>query len=142
MINARGCGGLRRRVHLKTAGTTWLEELTGLVKSGGTGLEIAKEVYSEACAQPGALRAPYAAVIDIDPAQLRSSEQFTSAMRLDQKNPAFNQSSRQLLHVGFKIAAKMGDQYLEALETNEAIIAKHVTANPFERHIKPVFLGL
>ncbi len=33
-------------VHLKTAGTTWLEELIGLAEAGGSGLEIAKEVYS------------------------------------------------------------------------------------------------
>ena len=37
-------------VHLKTAGTTWLEELIGLAEAGGPGLEIAKEVYAEAYA--------------------------------------------------------------------------------------------
>jgi hypothetical protein len=31
-------------VHLKTAGTTWLEELTGLSKSGGEGLALAREI--------------------------------------------------------------------------------------------------
>jgi hypothetical protein len=46
-----------------------------------------------------------------------------------------------LLHVGFKVAAKMGDRYLKALEANEEIVAKNVTTNLFERHIKPVFLG-
>ena len=33
-------------VHLKTAGTTWLEELIGLAEAGGSGLEMAKEVYA------------------------------------------------------------------------------------------------
>jgi tagaturonate epimerase len=136
-------------VHLKTAGTTWLEELIGLAESDGAGLEIAKEVYAEAYAHREELCAPYATVIDIDPAKLPPpekvsrwpSEQFTSALRHDQSNPAYNPSFRQLLHVGFKVAAKLGDRYLNALETNEEIVAKNVTANLFERHIKPVFLG-
>ena len=144
-VNSFGAG-----VHLKTAGTTWLEELIGLAESGGAGLEIAKEVYAEAYAHSEELCTPYAAVIDIDPARLPSphevngwtSQQFTSALRHDQSNPAYNQSFRQLLHVGFKVAAKLGDRYLRALEANETIVAKNVTENLFERHIKPVFLGI
>jgi hypothetical protein len=137
-------------VHLKTAGTTWLEELIGLAEAGGDGLALAKEVYAEAFAHSEELCAPYATVIDIDPAQLPepaavagwTSDQFTSALRHDQSNAAYNQSFRQLLHVGFKVAAKMGDRYLKALVVNEEIVAKNVTQNLFERHIKPVFLGL
>ncbi len=136
-------------VHLKTAGTTWLEELIGLAEAGGEGLALAKEIYTEAFAHSEELCAPYATVIDINPAKLPSpqevsgwtSEQFTSALRHDQKNPAYNASFRQLLHVGFKIAAKMGSRYLELLESNEAVIAKNVTGNLFDRHIAPVFLG-
>jgi hypothetical protein len=137
-------------VHLKTAGTTWLEEVIGLAEAGGSGLEIAREVYAQAFAHADELCAPYATVIDIDPAQLPSpeevngwtSDQFTGALRHDQANPAYNQSFRQLIHVGFKVAAKMGPRYLQALEANEAVVAKNVTTNLFERHIKPVFLGL
>ncbi len=136
-------------VHLKTAGTTWLEELIGLAEAGGSGLAIAKEVYAEAYAHREELCAPYATVIDIDPAKLPSpeevngwtSEQFTSALRHDQGNKAYNASFRQLLHVGFKVAAKMGDRYLKALEANEEVVARNVTTNLFDRHIKPVFLG-
>jgi hypothetical protein len=136
-------------VHMKTAGTTWLEELIGLAEAGGTGLEIAKEVYAEAYAHSEELCAPYATVIDIDPTKLPTpaevngwtSTQYTSALRHDQSNKAYNQSFRQLLHVGFKVAAKMGDRYLKALEANEEIVARNVTTNLFERHIKPVFLG-
>lgn len=136
-------------VHLKTAGTTWLEELIGLAEADGEGLGLAKEIYAEAYAHSAELCAPYAAVIDIDPAKLPkpeevrgwTSEQYTSALRHDQENAAYNQSFRQLLHVGFKVAAKMGDRYLKMLEANEDIVAKNVTANLFERHIKPVFLG-
>jgi hypothetical protein len=136
-------------VHMKTAGTTWLEELIGLAEAGGSGLEIAKEVYAEAYAHSEELCAPYATVIDIDPTKLPNPEevngwtsaQYTSALRHEQGNKAYNPSFRQLLHVGFKAAAKMGDRYLKALEANEEVVARNVTTNLFERHIKPVFLG-
>ncbi|HTH52559.1 MAG TPA: tagaturonate epimerase family protein [Edaphobacter sp.] len=136
-------------VHLKTAGTTWLEELIGLAEAGGQGLEIAKEVYREAYGHREELCAPYATVIDIDPSKLPTpeavngwtSEQYVSALRHDQSNPAYNPSLRQLLHVGFKVAAKMGDRYLKALESNEESVARNVTTNLFDRHIRPVFLG-
>ncbi|MDE1162034.1 MAG: tagaturonate epimerase family protein [Acidobacteriaceae bacterium] len=136
-------------VHLKTAGTTWLEELIGLAEAGGSGLEIAKEVYKEAFAHADELCKPYATVIDIKTDQLPSveevqgwtSEQYTSALRHDQSNPAYNPNFRQLLHVGFKVAAKMGDRYLTALEENEEHVSRNVTENLFDRHIRPVFLG-
>src|SRR5581483_7305656 len=139
-----GCG-----VHLKTAGTTWLEELIGLAEAGGDGLALAKEIYAEALAHLEELCAPYATVIDIKPAKLPSaaevnkwsSQQYTSALRHVEGDPAYNDSVRQLLHVGFKIAAKMGPRYLRLLEANEAVIAKNVTENLFDRHIAPVFLG-
>lgn len=136
-------------VHLKTAGTNWLEELIGLAESGGSGLAIAKEVYSEALAHKDELTAPYATVIDIDDSKLPTAEevngwtgkQYAAALRHDQSNPAYNPNFRQLLHVGFKIAAKLGPRYLDALEANEDVVAQNVTANLWERHIKPVFLG-
>jgi len=137
-------------VHLKTAGTTWLEELIGLAEAGGNGLAVAKEIYGEALAHIDELTAPYATVIDIDRSKLPTaavvngwtSEQYTSALRHDQSNPGFNPNLRQLLHVGFKIAAKLGSRYIDALEANEPTVAKNVTENLWERHIKPVFLGL
>ena len=136
-------------VHIKTAGTTWLEELIGLAEAGGDGLEIAKEIYAYAMDHVDEFCAPYATVIDIHKDKLPpasvvngwSSKQFTDALRHDQKNPAFNPSFRQLLHVSFKVAAKKGDRYLNALKKHEAIIAKNVTENLFERHMKPLLLG-
>ena len=136
-------------VHIKTAGTTWLEELIGLAEAGGDGLEIAKEIYAYAIEHVDEFCAPYASVIDIDKKKLPpasvvngwSSKQFTDALRHDQKNPAFNPSFRQLLHVSFKVAAKKGDRYLNALKKHEAIIAKNVTENLFDRHMKPLLLG-
>ena len=135
-------------LHIKTAGTTWLEELIGLAEAGGDGLEIAKEIYAYAIEQVDEFCAPYAAVIDIDKSKLPSaavvdgwsSKQFVSALRHDQKNPAFNPSFRQLLHVSFKVAAKKGERYLNALKKHETVIAKNVTENLFERHLKPLLL--
>jgi tagaturonate epimerase len=135
-------------VHLKTAGTTWLEEVIGLAEAGGQGLAIAKEIYAGALAQAEALCAPYATVIDIDHSKLPpaivvhgwSEEQFVAALRHDQRNPAFNSNLRQLLHVGYKVAAKMGERYLEALETCKSSVSRNVTENLYERHLKPLFL--
>ena len=136
-------------VHLKTAGTTWLEELVGLAEADGEGLSLAKEIYAEAFAHREELCAPYATVIDIDPAKLPSpeevnrwsSDQYTSALRHVPSSKAYNSSLRQLLHVGFKVAARMGPRYLDLLKANEAVIARNVTGNLFDRHIAPVFLG-
>jgi hypothetical protein len=136
-------------VHLKTAGTTWLEELIGLAEAGGDGLELAKDIYGEAIARREELCAPYATVIDIDasklpsPAEVRgwTSEQYISALRHARGAAAYNSGLRQLLHVGFKVAAKMGRRYLDLLEANQAVIAKNVTDNLYRRHIAPVFLG-
>ena len=136
-------------IHVKTAGTTWLEELIGLAEAGGGGLEIAREIYARALEHVDDLCAPYASVIDIDQSKLPAaatvndwvSDQFVSALRHDPRNQAYNPGFRQLLHVGFKIAAQLGDRYLDALKEHEAVIAKNVTENLFERHMKPLFLG-
>lgn len=136
-------------VHLKTAGTTWLEELIGLAEAGRDGLALAKEVYRDAFAHAGELTTPYASVIDINPADLPSpelvnawsSDQFTRALRHNQSDPAYNPGFRQLLHVGFKVAAAMGERYLQGLEVHRAIIGNNVTKNLFQRHIRPVFFG-
>jgi hypothetical protein len=136
-------------VHLKTAGTTWLEELIGLAEAGGDGLTLAKEIYAYALAHVDELCAPYASVIDIDRAKLPSAAtvngwsgpQLASALRHIQTHPEFNPHMRQLLHVSFKLAAKAGARYLDLLKTNEAIVAKQVTENIYGRHLKPLFIG-
>lgn len=135
-------------LHIKTAGTNWLEEVIGLAEAGGAGLELAKEVYIKALEKREALCAPYTSVIDVDPAKLPSaetvakwtSEDFVSALRHDQKNPKFNADLRQLIHVGYKVAAQMGERYLNLLVEFEPVISKNVTENLFERHMRPLFL--
>ena len=137
-------------VHIKTAGTTWLEELIGLAEAGDDGLEIVKEIYLYALDHVDEFCAPYASVIDIDHAKLPgaaavnawSSEQFVAALRHDQTNPSYNPSLRQLLHVSFKVAAKMGQRYLDALKKHESVVARNVTTNLFERHMRPLLLGI
>jgi len=135
-------------LHIKTAGTSWLEELIGLAEAGGDALALAKEIYSDALDHCDELCAPYATVIDIDPKKLPTqeqvgqwtSQQFVNALRHDPKCKEFNPHFRQLLHVGFKIAAKKGDRYLKMLEANEAVVARNVTANLYERHLKPLIV--
>lgn len=135
-------------LHLKTAGTTWLEELIGLAMASGDGLKIAKDVYTAALPRFDELCGPYATVIDIDKARLPDPQavarwtgaQFAAALRHDQTCPAFNLHLRQLLHVGYKIAAEMGPRFLHALEADEPVIATQVTANLFDRHIRPLWL--
>lgn len=136
-------------LHLKTAGTTWLEELIGLAEAGGDAFAFTKEIYSSALDHVDELCAPYATVIDIDRAKLPSasevngwtSEQFVRALRHIPSDPLFNSSLRQLLHVGFKLAAKTGRQYLDLLESNSEIVGRNVTENIFARHLHPLLIG-
>jgi hypothetical protein len=136
-------------VHVKTAGTTWLEEVIGLAEAGGEGLALAKEIYAEAYAHCEELCAPYATIIDIDPEELPTPEtvnewissRFTKALRHDQRCWEYNPSFRQLIHVGYKVAAKMGKRYLDMLDACEDSISRNVTTNLYERHLKPIFLA-
>jgi hypothetical protein len=138
----------RSGIHIKTAGTTWLEELIGLAASGGDGLKIAKEVYAQAFKKFDELCEPYASVIDIDREKLPTAaevkkwdgEHYAQTLRHDQKSPLYNPHFRQLLHVGYKVAAQMGERYTDALKANEEIVAKNVTDNLFDRHLSRVFV--
>jgi len=136
-------------LHVKTAGTTWLEELAGLALAGGDGPAIAKQIYREAFSRLDELCKPYATVIDIkkerlpEPAVVEkwTGEELADAMRHNQKCRGYNRDLRQLLHIGYKIAAEMGTQFTDAIEKYEQIIAANVTENIYERHIKPIFIN-
>jgi hypothetical protein len=135
-------------VHLKTAGTTWLEELIGLAEGGPAGLRLAKDIYSRSLEKYDELCAPYATVIDIDKRKLPGREQvqswdgltFSTTLRHEQQHKNYNPHFRQLLHVGYKIAAEQGELYLKSLREYREVIAGNVTTNLFERHIRPLFL--
>jgi len=134
-------------VHLKTAGTTWLEEVTGLALAGGDGLAIAKAIYAKAFANANKFCAPYAAVIDIDdrklptPAETASwdGERFAATLRHDEGSRFYNPDFRQLVHVSYPAAADMGERFLNTLDACRSIIAENVTANLCDRHIVPLF---
>jgi len=135
-------------LHVKTAGTTWLEELIGLALAGGDALELAGRIYSDALKRFDELCKPYATVIDIDSSKLPSpqlvagwsGEQFARALRHDTQCPDYNPNFRQLLHVAYKVAAEMGSEFTDALEAHRQVIAENVTENIYQRHIKPIFV--
>ena len=134
-------------LHLKTAGTTWLEEVIGLAEAGGDGLALAQEIYAYALGHVDELCAPYASVIDIDRTRLPpaaavnawSGPRLAAAIRHVPGNPDFNANIRQLLHVSFKVAAKQGARYTDLLQANREIVARQVTENIYDRHLRPLF---
>ena len=142
-ILARTGAGL----HLKTAGTTWLEEVVGLALVGGNGLAFVKELWRQAIARREELSKPYAPVLDIEPSRLPAPTEvatwdgprFAAALRHDQHCPHYNPHFRQLLHVAFRVAAEAGDGFRALLREHRAIIAREVTVNLLERHIRRVF---
>lgn len=131
-------------LHLKTAGTTWLEEVIGLAVAGGDGLEMAKEIYAGSYNRREELCAPYADVIDIDPARLPSVEEVNSwtgeklanTLRHIPGHPDYNADFRQLIHVAYKVAAEKGDAYYAMLKKYSDVIGACVEENIYERHLK------
>ena len=134
-------------IHVKTAGTTWLEELIGLALAGGDALMMAKNIYSKAYCRQEELCAPYETVIDIDPAALPlppdvdswNGERFASALRHEPGHPDYHAGFRQLLHVGYKVAAEMENEYLEMIRKHRELVAEQVMTNIFKRHILRLF---
>ncbi len=136
-----------RGIHIKTAGTTWLEEVTGLAMAGGDGLGLASNIYLEALGRFDDLCAPYATVIDINKMRLPSETEvsewdghrFASALRHDPGNKDYNPDIRQLMHVAYKIAAEKGDVYTGMLGKYREIIGRQVTENIYDRHLSRIF---
>ncbi|MCK4297490.1 MAG: hypothetical protein KAX28_12650, partial [Candidatus Marinimicrobia bacterium] len=136
-------------LHLKTAGTTWLEELIGLAESGRKGLQLVKEIYAQAFERMEELCKPYLTVVQIASEKLPSPESvkkwdgltLTGTLRHDIDSPLYNSSFRQLMHIGYKIAAEMGADFKNALEQYADFIGPNVTENIYNRHIVPLFSG-
>jgi len=134
-------------IHVKTAGTTWLEEVIGLALAGGDALIMAKNIYSKAYCRQEELCGPYETVIDIDPASLPlppdvdawDGEKFAATLRHIPGHPDYHSGFRQLIHVGYKVAAEMGEEFLEMVRKHKDIVAEQVTTNIYERHIKRLF---
>jgi len=134
-------------IHLKTAGTTWLEEVIGLALSGGEALEFVKDIYAKSLEKIDELCAPYADVIDIDRKKLPLKEEvqkwdnvrFADSLRHDQKNKSYNPNMRQLIHVAYKMAALKMDDYFRLLEKHESTVSQCVYENIYNRHICRLF---
>ena len=134
-------------LHVKTAGTTWLEEVIGLAISGDEGLSVAKEIYEKALARKEELCGPYADVIDIDDTKLPtakevgswSGEKYGNTLRHIPGHPDYNPNFRQLIHVGYKVAAEMGDRYTDLLKKYKDVVGACVEENIYERHLKRLF---
>jgi tagaturonate epimerase len=134
-------------IHLKTAGTTWLEEVIGLAFSGGEGLTFVRKIYFEALDMIEELCAPYADVIDIRIDHLPSkaevaewdSVKFASSIRHIPNNRDYNPDMRQLLHVAYKLAAHKMEDYFRLLDKYESQVSASVYENVYNRHICRLF---
>jgi hypothetical protein len=134
-------------IHLKTAGTTWLEEVIGLALSGEEGLSFVKEIYYKSLDKIEELCAPYADVIDINISSLPSKKEvsewnsikFAASLRHIPENINYNANMRQLIHVAYKLAADQIDEYNKLLEANKEITAQCVFENIYDRHISRLF---
>jgi tagaturonate epimerase len=134
-------------IHVKTAGTTWLEEVIGLAESGGEALMFVKDIYIKSLEKIDELCAPYADVIDIKISSLPSksdvllwsSNRFAASLRHLPGNKDYNPNMRQLIHVAYKLAALKLDEYYKLLEANETTVSKCVFENIYYRHICRLF---
>jgi hypothetical protein len=96
------------------------------------------------------LTGPYATVLQINRQLLPAvsevnhwnSRQFTEALTHDANCGNYNPHFRQLIHVGYKIAAEMGSIFTSALDKYHEVIAEKVSFNLLERHLKPLFTGI
>jgi len=134
-------------IHLKTAGTTWLEEVIGLAEAGGEALAFAKEIYTKSLERIEELCEPYVGVIDIDTGCLPTagevsgwnSRKFAASLRHIPGNPDYNPNMRQLIHVGYKLAAQKKEFFSRLLEEHEDVVADSVFENIYKRHICRLF---
>lgn len=137
-------------LHIKTAGTTWLEEVIGLARGGGDGLRIAKEVYAQGLGRFDEMAGPYATVLHIDRNCLPAAQEVMTwdSGRLSRSlihNPRctdYNPHIRQLVHISYKVAAEMGKEFRDALIHYRTPIEDQVYTNMLERHLKRIFLPM
>lgn len=133
-------------IHVKTAGTTWLEELTGLALTEDRGLTTVKNIYKNANQRIEELSKPYQEVIDINRNKLPTYKEvskwggndFANALKNDPSCNKYNEDFRQLLHVSYKLAAEMGGEYTELLVQFKDTIHENVKNNIYS-HLKAIF---
>lgn len=139
LIKKQGVG-----LHLKTAGTTWLEEMIGLAESEGEGFEFCRTIYWEALKRYEELTKDYTTVLSIDKNELpkedsfKSGNEFANALRHTPESENYNPHFRQLIHCAYKIAAEK-KEFPALLEKFRKKIEENVTYNLYERHLKQIF---
>jgi len=135
-------------LHLKTAGTTWLEEIVAVALSSSRGHALALHVTQASLDRYDELIQPYATVVQIARDQLPSATEVagwsatTLARRLthDASCPDYDRNLRQLVHCGYKVAAELGTDYEDALAAAGPLPAERVENNLFAHHLRPLFL--
>ena len=134
-------------VHIKTSGTTWLEEVTGLALSSGESFDFVKQIYYKALDKIDELSAPYAGVINIKTSSLPSQKEvsqwsntlFADSIRHNRENKCYNPDMRQLMHIAYKLAVPRMDDYFRLIDLNEKTISQCVYENLYNRHICRLF---
>lgn len=134
-------------IHIKTAGTTWLEEVIGLARGGGEGLRIAKEIYHQGLTRFDEMAVPYSSVLHIDTNKLPpvkdvltwNSTRFSGTLIHDQACREYNSHFRQLIHISYRVASEMGAEFMDALEYYRDPVEEQVYTNLIERHLKRLF---
>ena len=132
-------------IHLKTAGTTWLEEVIGLAEAGET--DFVCRLYAVALDRFDELTANYDQVLNIDRDQLPSCHDLSrlngaslaAVIRHDKDNPGYDPNVRQLLHTAYKIAAEQIDEYSNLVKVHAALIGRGVRDNILHRHLLSLF---
>ncbi|NOR75317.1 MAG: hypothetical protein GQ525_09175, partial [Draconibacterium sp.] len=82
-----------------------------------------------------------------DDAQLPTSEEvscwtgkkFGDSLRHIPGHPDYNLNFRQLIHVGYKVAAEMEEKYTNLLKKYENVVGGCVEENIYDRHLKRLF---
>ncbi|MGI6340030.1 MAG: tagaturonate epimerase family protein [Bacteroidales bacterium] len=134
-------------IHVKTAGTTWLEEVTGLAESGDEALSFVKDLYVNALDRMEEFCAPYADVIDIKKSALPKAtevmgwdgKRFADSIRHIPDNKYYNRDMRQLIHISYKLAADQIDKFNQLLDKNREVVSLCVYENIYHRHICRLF---
>jgi hypothetical protein len=142
LIKKYDCG-----LHLKTAGTTWLEEYIGVLRSGAEGLAFARDIACESLERFDELTSAYQHVLNIDRNQLPTIEdlqgwnetEFFESLYHDPAVNAYNPSFRQLIHTAYKLAAARKEAFIHLIQRNAVSVGKGVKRNILERHLIPLF---
>ncbi|TDN95453.1 tagaturonate epimerase [Salegentibacter sp. 24] len=133
-------------LHLKTAGTTWLEEINVIAEIGEDGFEFALSIYEKALVRFDELTSPYPEVLDIDISKLpkvielknAGRAKMSKALRHNLEEKDYNPHFRQLMHCAYKVAAESED-FVRLLDKYRKPIEEAVTNNLYQKHIKLVF---